>query len=365
MTTLQTRVAETLMIAEKYKGRNLTEQDTKNALIEPVLAALGWPKFDLERVRAEYRQTSKSNPVDYALLSDGRPVMFVEAKALDKSIEEHRFVAQVLSYANVAGVDWALITNGYQWDLYSVFARVQASQKRFFTTTLADEGFCEWMAWITPGRLEGNELERYWRLVFAERRVRTTINRLFAERNDSLLSLLAGEAGLEIADVAMALQSLQPGFEIASMDRLAQLASAAPTPPTPPRPVVKRVKATSRRPRKKPAPRLLKPPSGRKPVALQFGGTRYPLESWRDLLAVTLEHLRGLDSVRYQRIFEAPEFQGRVRRYFTRDPTGLKQPRAITGGYLEANQSAASVVRLTEDLLDFFEVQDPVSYEVR
>lgn len=31
-------------LCSKYRGQGLTEQDTKNALIEPVLAELGWPK---------------------------------------------------------------------------------------------------------------------------------------------------------------------------------------------------------------------------------------------------------------------------------------------------------------------------------
>jgi hypothetical protein len=84
------QIARVAALVEKYAGQGLTEQDTKNALIEPLLKVIGWPKDDLERVRAEYRHMAQSNPVDYALMSRGRPVLLVEAKALDAHIDEHK-----------------------------------------------------------------------------------------------------------------------------------------------------------------------------------------------------------------------------------------------------------------------------------
>ena len=48
-------------------GKPLGEQDTKAALISPVLRALGWDVEDVEQVRHEYRHQSSDRPVDYAL----------------------------------------------------------------------------------------------------------------------------------------------------------------------------------------------------------------------------------------------------------------------------------------------------------
>ena len=140
-------------IIQAHRGQNLNEQDTKNAVIEPILAAIGWPKYDLRRVRAEYRHTSKDNPVDYALVAGSKPVMFVEAKALDRDIGDHKVISQVLSYAVAANVDWAMITNGYSWDLYYTFARVQASKKLFFSTHIDDPEFIGWMSRLTPEQI--------------------------------------------------------------------------------------------------------------------------------------------------------------------------------------------------------------------
>ena len=223
------------MLAAKYKGKGLTEQDTKNALIEPLLASFGWPKDDLERVRAEYRHTAKSNPVDYALLSRGRPVLLVEAKALDIQADEYKFVAQVLAYANMTGAEWALLTNGYQWDLYAVLARGDVKNKRIFSLRVDDEDFLDWMEWISPGRVEASELDRFWRLLLAERTVKATVEQLFRERSDALVKLLADQTGLHAGEVATALQNLRMSFDGPSMEgRIRILAGMAGEPPQKP-----------------------------------------------------------------------------------------------------------------------------------
>ena len=56
----------------KYQRQGIGEQDTKAALIVPVLRALGWDLEDLEDVKLEYRRRPSDNPVDYALFSSAR-----------------------------------------------------------------------------------------------------------------------------------------------------------------------------------------------------------------------------------------------------------------------------------------------------
>jgi hypothetical protein len=74
----------------KGRGENITEQDTKRILIEPVLSALGWSLDDLDDVRSEYRHKPQDNPVDYALFVFGKPCLFLEAKALSNSLDHHK-----------------------------------------------------------------------------------------------------------------------------------------------------------------------------------------------------------------------------------------------------------------------------------
>ena len=354
-------------VVRQYRGRNLTEQDTKNAIIEPIMGAIGWPKHELQRVRAEYRHTSKDNPIDYALLSGPKPVLFVEAKALDKDIEEHKFVAQTLSYANVAGVAWAVITNGFQWDLYCVFAKKQARDKRFFSTRLDAADFGTWMGWLTPDKLDGNELEVFWRQLVAERAVRESVISLFALRDVNLVTLLAQKTGLATPEVASALEVLTPSFGPAVHGISALAPPVPPQPPsvnpTPPQVAAGKAKAKAGAVPgvKAPAP----PPVGTKPTTLTIEGSVYSVSSWREGLLAACQHVAKAAPKPWSTVFNADAFATRKRRYLDSDAAHLRTPLYVPGGYVEGNLSADDVVRLIAKILVYCGL-DPgaVSYEI-
>jgi hypothetical protein len=99
-----------------------TEETTKQALILPFLDILGFSPFDPTRVKAEYTADLpglKANErVDYALFSDARPVMFVEAKPFIEKITNH--TSQLARYFNATpGVTIAAISNGREWRFYT------------------------------------------------------------------------------------------------------------------------------------------------------------------------------------------------------------------------------------------------------
>ena len=64
--------------------------------------------------------TNQAGRADYALLKEGRPVALVEAKRLGHRLELSD-IMQVLNYANTAGVEYMVLTNGDRWEMYSVF----------------------------------------------------------------------------------------------------------------------------------------------------------------------------------------------------------------------------------------------------
>ena len=125
-----------------YRDRRvrMTESDTIRVLILPVLEALGWDLQDVEEVRSEYRHASADNTVDYALFLYGTPTIFVEAQALGVSLDDRKPLLQTLNYANAAGVDWCVLTNGAEWRIYKVHAPVAAEEKLFLTARLDDPG---------------------------------------------------------------------------------------------------------------------------------------------------------------------------------------------------------------------------------
>lgn len=99
-----------------------TEETTKQALILPFLNILDFSPFDPQKVKAEYGANFKgakaTERVDYALFSDGLPVMFIEAKPYTTKLNNHD--GQLARYFNsTPSVSVAAITNGMQWRFFT------------------------------------------------------------------------------------------------------------------------------------------------------------------------------------------------------------------------------------------------------
>ena len=122
------------VIGTLRSGHLQREEDVKLAVILPILRALGWDETDLS-IRPEY--PTGLGRVDYALLCDSRPQVFVEAKrrgALDVRAE-----AQLFGYANNRGVPLLLLTDGYRWDFYLSMADGPPEERRFCSLELAGD----------------------------------------------------------------------------------------------------------------------------------------------------------------------------------------------------------------------------------
>lgn len=99
-----------------------TEETTKQALILPLLNILDFSPFDPQKVKAEYGANlpgiKSTERVDYALFSDGNPVMFIEAKSFNEKLSNH--ANQLARYFNsTPGVSVAAITNGREWRFFT------------------------------------------------------------------------------------------------------------------------------------------------------------------------------------------------------------------------------------------------------
>jgi len=95
----------------------MDEQNTRRKLVEPLIEILGWEILSPD-VELEYsvQMGSGTKKVDYALLIEGNPVVFVETKGSDNSITEAN-QRQLKSYMRQTGVDWGLLTNGTSFEI--------------------------------------------------------------------------------------------------------------------------------------------------------------------------------------------------------------------------------------------------------
>ena len=95
-----------------------SEINTRRKLIDPLLELLGWDISSSE-VILEYpiKIGSRTINVDFALSTDGKPSVFVEAKSFSTSLSED-YSDQIISYCRVEGVRWAGLTNGRQLRIF-------------------------------------------------------------------------------------------------------------------------------------------------------------------------------------------------------------------------------------------------------
>ena len=112
------------------------ETRTRQVLIDPLLAALGWDVTDPTSVELEYDVRGKR--ADYALLVDGKPVAVIEAKRLGKQLIDDDTM-QVMNYANSAGIEYMVVTNGDEWNMYSVFQRGAIEDRRVMELQLSPD----------------------------------------------------------------------------------------------------------------------------------------------------------------------------------------------------------------------------------
>jgi predicted type IV restriction endonuclease len=178
---------------QRFKDRSLGEQNTKASLIEPIVEALGWDIRDPDEVHREFRPTGKDSPVDYALKLIRKPRLFLEAKGLGEDLSDRKWIAQVLGYAVVAGVEWCVLTDGDCYRFYNAAATVDADEKLFCSIRLTDgdEGeAAKMLNLISPQNMADNLLDVLWSAHFVDRRVKTAVQAMFASVDRALVRLI-------------------------------------------------------------------------------------------------------------------------------------------------------------------------------
>lgn len=184
----------------------LSEADTKAAFVDPILGALGWDLRDVLSVSREYRHQSQDNPVDYALSIAGSPVLFVEAKALSRDLADYKWVTQTIAYANAAGVQWCVLTNGDDYQIYNAFAKAEAAKKLFRSIRISDSKnrgtVIDTLLLLSSKTLAEKRIDILWKEQFVDQRVRNAVTSLFRDIDDRLVRLIAKIAdGLRAPEV--------------------------------------------------------------------------------------------------------------------------------------------------------------------
>ncbi len=186
--------------------------------------------------------------LDYALKIEGKPRLFVEAKAVGSNLDDKAFIAQTVNYANNAGVLWCVLTNGIAYRVYKTNEPVDMEEKLLFEADISEAGtgaaseVAKALQLIGFKALQDGELESWGERVFVDKRVRKALSLLAQKPPHALTQVVASALGkptiqpdrlreslMRILDVAEGSATLSPAS--------AKLASAIPAPgkaaPTP------------------------------------------------------------------------------------------------------------------------------------
>lgn len=105
------------------------ETRTRTALIDPILRALGWEISDPGAVVPQYDIGGRLLP-GYALFArhDDKPAALVETRRLGATLGDYR--AQLIDDVARGKVDYAVLTDGNDWELYDMRLPVPLAEKR-------------------------------------------------------------------------------------------------------------------------------------------------------------------------------------------------------------------------------------------
>jgi hypothetical protein len=174
LTTVRKRIEQV-----KVRRESIGEENTKSTLIDPILAALGWDLQEIEEVCREYKRKPKDNPVDYALFMLRTPCLFLEAKALDKELQDRKWASQIISYAAVVGVEWCVLTNGDEYRIYNSHATVDIEEKLFRTIRVSDEkqekSTLDTLDLLSKNKMGEKLINTLWKAHFVDRRVKSVL----------------------------------------------------------------------------------------------------------------------------------------------------------------------------------------------
>ena len=97
------------------------EAGTKQALVLPFLAALGYDIYDTTEVDPEHPADvgiKKGEKVDYAICLDGTPVIIIECKSVKSSLQSAD-ISQLFRYFTATDAKFGVLTNGGVYYFYS------------------------------------------------------------------------------------------------------------------------------------------------------------------------------------------------------------------------------------------------------
>ncbi|CAM5213669.1 hypothetical protein CDEF62S_05608 [Castellaniella defragrans] len=216
MQEFRRRIAQHIEHVKSVGEHCTTEETTKQALILPLLDILGFSPYDPTKVKAEFGAdfpgAKNHERVDYALFSNGIPVLFIEAKAYSANLTNH--CPQLSRYYNATPeVAVAAITNGREWRFFTDLDNRNIMDSDPFLVVDFANGSADIAEQLE--RFHYNQLEPDALRALAEENVylhalKDAITTALRECDLDFVKYLATRAGLQRTMTSRFLESIQP-----------------------------------------------------------------------------------------------------------------------------------------------------------
>ena len=105
---------------QQLKSQLITEESTKTSLIMPFFQMLGYYIFNPLEFCPEYTADvgiKKGEKVDYAILKDGNPVILIECKSCNETLDKHS--SQLFRYFGTTSAKFCILTNGIVFQFFT------------------------------------------------------------------------------------------------------------------------------------------------------------------------------------------------------------------------------------------------------
>lgn len=156
---IQRLVDKLKQVKESGKLKSYNEENTKKDFITPMFRALGW---DVENRDTSDEVTNEDKiskgRVDYAFRINGIPKFFLEAKALNKGLDETVDSAQAINYAWHKSTSWAILTDFQTLIIYNAEVKGKTISDSQFIRLTYDQFVDQFdrLYWLSkPAFLEG------------------------------------------------------------------------------------------------------------------------------------------------------------------------------------------------------------------
>ena len=212
MTDLREKLIETLstlkqrILEIEKKSNKITEQDTRQGLINVLFRSLGWDLSDFELVKSEFRHKGYNEVVDYAFFhykNKENPVLLVEAKALGTNLNDYKIIKQLCSYLGEMGVQWGLLSDGNKYIMYNSKSGASFEDQKFLTMQIKtvdtedglslDELADNLIALLSKECLESDEIQNFYKSHVINRHIEDALSSLLTEPFDTLASSIKKE----------------------------------------------------------------------------------------------------------------------------------------------------------------------------